>query len=93
MMAQFDDAAKAAAPPTTEDDVLVEGFLSTEELADLIGVDTSTLRRWRTSEPPAGPPFVPISDRVTKYRKRDVRQWIDLRRVATSAPNGKAVDH
>lgn len=63
-------------------DVLEDGFLSTEQLAELIGVDTSTLRRWRTAEPPEGPPFVPISERVTKYCKGDVRQWIAQRRVS-----------
>jgi predicted DNA-binding transcriptional regulator AlpA len=91
-MTHSDDVtADVAAESTNDDDILADGFLSTEELAVLIGVDTSTLRRWRTSEPPAGPPFVPISDRVTKYRKSDVRRWIDLRRVATVLPTPKAV--
>jgi predicted DNA-binding transcriptional regulator AlpA len=89
MMAYPDDMADVAARFTSEDDILTDGMLSTKELAALIGVDTSTLRRWRTSEPPAGPPFVPISGRVTKYRKSDVRRWIDLLWVATSAPTRK----
>jgi predicted DNA-binding transcriptional regulator AlpA len=63
-------------------DVLDDGFLSTEQLAELIGVDASTLRRWRTAEPPEGPPFVPISERVTKYCRSDVRQWIAQRRIS-----------
>lgn len=90
MMAYSDDMAQVAAELASDDDILTDGFLSTEELAALIGVDTSTLRRWRTSEPPAGPPFVPISDRVTKYRKSDVRRWIDLRRVVTAGSTQQA---
>ena len=91
MMAYPEESAKAIAELPYDDDLLVGGLLSTEELAALLGIDPSTLRRWRTSEPPAGPPFVPISDRVTKYWKSDVRRWLDLRRVATSAPTGKTV--
>jgi predicted DNA-binding transcriptional regulator AlpA len=70
------------APPS--DTVLNDGFLSTEELALLLGVDSSTLRRWRTATPPAGPPFIAISERVTKYCRSDVRDWIRLRRVSTA---------
>ena len=29
-----------------------------EELAGMLGVDPSTLRRWRTARPRQGPPFV-----------------------------------
>lgn len=63
-------------------DVLEDGFMSTDQLAELIGVDASTLRRWRTAEPPEGPPFISISERVTKYCRSDVRQWIVQRRIS-----------
>lgn len=82
---------QAAPPPSTvqpltDSAVVDDVLLSTREVAELLGVDGSTLRRWRTAEPPAGPPFVPISERVTKYRKGDVRDWIMLRRVLTVSP-------
>lgn len=86
------EAPQAQLPPAKNGaangggDVLDDGMLSTEEVADLLGVDSSTLRRWRTAEPPAGPPFVPISERVTKYCKRDVREWLMVRRVPTTGP-------
>ncbi|HTJ66665.1 MAG TPA: helix-turn-helix domain-containing protein [Actinospica sp.] len=92
MMTHSDDPAKPAALETGDDDILNDGFLSTEELARLIQVDPSTLRRWRSANPPIGPDFVPVSDRVTKYAKSDVRRWIDHRRVQTSAPEAEAVD-
>lgn len=74
-----EERAGAATPPV--DAGLSDGFLSTEELASLIGVDPSTLRRWRTATPPEGPPFTPLSSRVTVYSIVDVRQWIAGRRI------------
>ncbi|GIJ81431.1 hypothetical protein Xph01_58630 [Micromonospora phaseoli] len=60
-------------------------FMSTEELADLLDVDPSTIRRWRTVPPLQGPPFIQISDRVVKYATADVEQWLSARRVYPKA--------
>jgi predicted DNA-binding transcriptional regulator AlpA len=57
------------------------GWYTTEQVADLIGVDPSTLRRWRTMSPLQGPPFVPLSSRVVEYSVGDVEQWLRSRRV------------
>jgi hypothetical protein len=51
----------------------------------MIGVDPSTLRRWRTAQPMQGPPFIAISERVTKYRADDIEQWLARRRVIPGA--------
>ncbi|WBB81293.1 helix-turn-helix domain-containing protein [Micromonospora sp. WMMD882] len=56
-------------------------FMSTEELAELLDVDPSTVRRWRTVPPLQGPPFIPISERVVKYATADVERWLSARRV------------
>lgn len=56
-------------------------WYSTEELAKLLGVDASSLRRWRTSSPAQGPPFVRLSSRVTVYSALDVEQWLRSQRV------------
>jgi predicted DNA-binding transcriptional regulator AlpA len=61
----------------TADDAL----MTTEQLARLLGVDPSSVRRWRTSTPIQGPPFIRMSDRVVKYRRADVERWLDNRRV------------
>jgi hypothetical protein len=61
--------------------LLFSGWLTTEQLAGIIGVDPSTLRRWRTSRPPQGPPFVRMSDRVTLYSAVDVQSWVVRRRI------------
>ncbi|MBV9139685.1 MAG: helix-turn-helix domain-containing protein [Pseudonocardiales bacterium] len=56
-------------------------WYSTEELAKLLGVDASSIRRWRTSRPVQGPPFVKLSSRVTVYSALDVERWLRSRRV------------
>ena len=60
-------------------------LLSTEDLAQLLDVDPSTIRRWRTATPIQGPPFIHISERVTKYRPEDVDAWLDSLRVEPKA--------
>lgn len=60
---------------------LDERWYTTRELADLVGVDSSSVRRWRTSRPPQGPPFVEISPRHKLYSARDIRDWLRRRRV------------
>jgi predicted DNA-binding transcriptional regulator AlpA len=59
-------------------------WLTTEALAQRLGVDASTVRRWRTSRPVQGPPFVQLSERVTMYAAADVEQWLYSRRVDPS---------
>jgi hypothetical protein len=55
-----------------------------QQLADLLQVDPSTIRRWRTSRPPQGPAFVQVSDRLYLYSSRDVETWLASRRVDPS---------
>ena len=62
-------------------DLLGGEWLSTEDLARLLGVDPSTIRRWRTARPAQGPPFLRLSSRVTVYSTSDVRRWLERRRV------------
>lgn len=62
-------------------ELLVGEWYSTEELAVRLGVDPSTIRRWRTANPPQGPPFVRLSARVTIYGARDVETWLRKRRT------------
>ena len=62
-------------------DLLHDGWYTTDEVAELLGVDSSTLRRWRTATPLQGPPFVRLTTRVTMYSLGDVRAWLTSRRV------------
>lgn len=63
------------------DELLDGGWFTTEELAGLLGLDPSTLRRWRTGRPRQGPPFICLSSRVTLYSSRDVARWLATRRI------------
>ncbi|MGW5679474.1 helix-turn-helix transcriptional regulator [Streptomyces sp. NPDC003860] len=71
--------------PPAPDLLLSGGWYTTEELASLLRVDPSTLRRWRTGHRRQGPPHVSLSDRVTLYSAVDVERWLRERRV-TSGP-------
>ncbi len=61
--------------------LILEPWLSTEDVARLLRVDASTLRRWRTARPVQGPPFVRLSNRVVMYHSRDLQQWLANRRI------------
>lgn len=76
---------RRADPLESDGDDETPQLLTTEELADLLRVDPSTIRRWRTSRPRLGPPFIHISGRVTKYDLVDVRRWLAQRRVDPEA--------
>jgi hypothetical protein len=65
--------------------LLHAGWYTTEEVAALIAIDPSSLRRWRTAKPPQGPPFVRISPRVTLYSVPDVEQWLRDQRTDPAA--------
>lgn len=62
-------------------DFLHSRWYTTEELARIIGVDPSSLRRWRTMHPIQGPPFVRLTAQVVKYNADDVSRWLERRRV------------
>ena len=65
-----------------DDRELLDGaWLRTEELARMLDVDASTLRRWRTARPPQGPPFVHMSGGITRYSQHDVQRWLLDRRT------------
>ncbi len=67
----------------TDDDS--ESWYTTEELAEMLKVDASSVRRWRTTKPLQGPPFIPVSARRTLYKASDVKAWLDRRRIDPSA--------
>ncbi|WP_435590793.1 helix-turn-helix transcriptional regulator [Nocardia sp. bgisy118] len=66
-------------------DLREAGWYTTDEVAALLRVDASSLRRWRTASPPQGPPFVQLSDRVTRYSGADVIAYLQRRRIDPTA--------
>lgn len=63
--------------PTDRD----QEWYTTEELAQIIKVDPSTIRRWRTAFPIQGPPFVRLSFGVVRYNCAEVGEWLADRRI------------
>ena len=70
------DDSDCAVPATADRVSELSRLITTEELAALLRVDPSTVRRWRTSHPVQGPPFIQLSERVTKYDMQDVLRWL-----------------
>jgi hypothetical protein len=62
-------------------DLPTSPLLTTEEVARLLRVDPSSVRRWRAEQPPQGPPFIRLSERVVLYDAGDLRVWLDERRT------------
>jgi hypothetical protein len=70
---------------TTDMSAADSDLITTEELARLLRVDPSSVRRWRTARPLQGPPFIQLSERVIMYAMEDVREWLASRRVRPEA--------
>ncbi|KAF0835719.1 helix-turn-helix transcriptional regulator [Nocardia caishijiensis] len=60
-------------------------WYTTEEVAAVLKVDASSLRRWRTASPPQGPPFVHLTSRVTRYLGADVLAYVRRNRIDPAA--------
>jgi hypothetical protein len=68
---------------------LASPLLTTEEVARLLRVDPSSVRRWRAEQPPQGPPFIRLSERVVLYAAQNLQHWLATRRT-TPHPRRKA---
>jgi len=79
-------AEPSAIPPSQEpssNQLLLDGYLRREELAQQLGVSPRTIDRWQTLR--CGPPRVAIG-RTILYNLDSVRQW--LRSKEESATSG-----
>ena len=56
--------------------------LTTEELAEQLGVPTGTLRYWRHAG--IGPRSYTLGGRSVRYDPADVQHWLDEHKAATS---------
>ncbi len=59
----------AARPP--------DALLNQRQAASLIGVSERTLECWRCRG--GGPPFVKLSRRAVRYRRKDIDRWVGER--------------
>lgn len=59
-----------------------EPLLTEKALAERLGLAESTLAKWRISG--EGPRFIKMQRRIA-YDPRDVAEWLDARRVASTS--------
>ena len=57
-------------------EVIQRRLINEQDLAEWLGVSLHTVRRWRYSIPPQGPPVRHIG-RSVRYAVADVNEWID----------------
>lgn len=50
-----------------------KNFLSTAEVADMLGISPATLRKWRATD--TGPRFYKFN-RSVFYKRKDIEAWI-----------------
>ena len=62
-------------------------YLSTTEAGELIGLSRDALEQRRSRG--NGPPFVRLSPRCIRYRRRDVLAWLAARRETGRSPRSE----
>ena len=67
-----------------------DALLFTAEAAFLAGLEPRTLEAKRLRG--GGPPFVRISTRAVRYRRADLKAWIESRIVTSTSDPGRAAD-
>jgi predicted DNA-binding transcriptional regulator AlpA len=67
----------AAVTPSAQADILTDA-----QCAQLLAVKSRTLRLWRRTR---GLPHLRITNREIRYRRSDIDQWLNHRRVAIAA--------
>lgn len=79
------DADRASAHTSADDPDYWEALIPEAEAARFLGVSVRAMQNWRVRG--GGPPFVRISGRCIRYRRRDLAAWSEAKRQDhTSAP-------
>jgi excisionase family DNA binding protein len=60
-------------------------YMSDEQVAQIVGVSTDTLGKWRTKK--SGPGFIRISGKQVRYHRADVITWLESRREGAESGN------
>lgn len=60
-----------------------DDLITASEVAAILGVPAATVRSWTCR---GQLPAYRISDRLTRYSKSEIEQWIAARRIGTAAP-------
>lgn len=65
----------------------LEQLLNEDAAASYLSLAVQTLRNWRVAG--GGPPFIRISPRAIRYRRRDLIAWINERKVHSTSEGGQ----
>ncbi len=58
-------------------------LLTETEVARILGFSVRTLQKWRVRG--EGPPFMKVSARAIRYRRSDIKAWVEANmRISTS---------
>lgn len=66
-------------------------FITSIELAEMLGVSEGTLRNWRASK--RGPPFIKLGKSIqaeVRYREDDIKSWLKKNSKVTLKNRRKA---
>ncbi len=78
MVEKIDTSTEAGAANQSRADDL----LNDKQAAKILGVLPRTLKLWRYTR---GLPFIRITSKVIRYRRRDIEAWLDRRRTVMAA--------
>lgn len=76
-----------ASPITHRETFCAIRLLTEAQVGEELGVTRITLQRWRK----AGMPYVALGSRLVRYNLFDVMEWLEKRKVAPRAVQGKEV--
>jgi predicted DNA-binding transcriptional regulator AlpA len=62
--------------------MIAERLLSPAEVEEMYNIPTTTLEKWRSLK--MGPPYHKLGKHI-RYKPKDVEQWIESKRVLTTA--------
>jgi predicted DNA-binding transcriptional regulator AlpA len=65
---------------STKTTLTASDWLATNEFADMIGKSVRSVENWRTMG--VGPNYYQLSDRIVRYRRDEVIEWINNARKA-----------
>ena len=63
-------------------------FLKTQEFAKYIGVDASTVYKWRSRG--TGPKYIKTTHSTLRYRLDDINEWMQSRELTSTSDKGGA---
>ena len=65
-------------------------LVDTRQAAAYMKLQPATLEQWRWNRGSDGPPFIRLSARAIRYRRRDLDEWIERQKYQSMADSDAA---